>query len=120
MSDPITWDPRVQPDSTGSLNFLADPTPSDTSIDREVSGSDSQAAALAAEVARAKAAEIAKLPLAGGTMTGPIAGLAASGTFTPAALSSAPTYVEGGVYYDTTQHALYVGGATAWEKVTSA
>ena len=33
--------------------------------------------------------------------------------------ASAPTYVEGGIYYDTTLHKLRVGGATGWETVTS-
>ena len=34
-------------------------------------------------------------------------------------LSSAPTYVKGGLYFDTTLNKLRVGGATAWETVTS-
>lgn len=33
--------------------------------------------------------------------------------------ASAPTYVKGGVYFDTTLNKLRVGGATAWETVTS-
>jgi hypothetical protein len=37
-----------------------------------------------------------------------------------AATASAPTYVKGGVYFDTTLNKLMVGGATAWETVTSA
>ena len=37
-----------------------------------------------------------------------------------AATASAPTYVKGGMYFDTTENKLYVGGATACEKVTSA
>jgi len=37
-----------------------------------------------------------------------------------AATASAPAYVKGGLYFDTTENKLYVGGATAWEKVTSA
>lgn len=37
-----------------------------------------------------------------------------------AATASAPAYVKGGMYFDTTENKLYVGGATAWEKVTSA
>lgn len=35
------------------------------------------------------------------------------------ALASAPTYVKGGMYYDTTLSKLRIGGATAWETVTS-
>jgi hypothetical protein len=43
------------------------------------------------------------------------------GVFFPvqAATASAPTYVEGGIYYDTTAHKLMVGGAAGWETVTS-
>lgn len=41
------------------------------------------------------------------------------GYFKPPALSSAPTYVKGAVYFDTTLNKLRVGGATAWETITS-
>ena len=34
--------------------------------------------------------------------------------------ASAPAYVKGGVYFDTTLNKLMIGGATAWETVTSA
>ena len=37
-----------------------------------------------------------------------------------AATASAPTYVKGGIYFDTTLNKLRIGGATAWETVTSA
>lgn len=33
---------------------------------------------------------------------------------------SAPSYVKGGIYFDTTLNKLRIGGATAWETVTSA
>jgi hypothetical protein len=33
--------------------------------------------------------------------------------------ASAPTYVKGGIYFDTTLNKLRVGGATAWETITS-
>lgn len=36
-----------------------------------------------------------------------------------AATVSAPAYVKGAVYFDTTLNKLMVGGATAWETVTS-
>lgn len=36
-----------------------------------------------------------------------------------AATASAPTYVKGGIYFDTTLNKLMVGGATAWETITS-
>lgn len=44
------------------------------------------------------------------------------GVFFPvrAATVSAPTYVLGGVYYDTTLNKLRIGGAAGWETVTSA
>jgi hypothetical protein len=43
------------------------------------------------------------------------------GVFFPyqAPTASAPDYVEGGLYYDTTLHKLRIGGASAWETVTS-
>ncbi len=37
----------------------------------------------------------------------------------PAQAGSAPAYVKGGIYFDTTLNKLRVGGATAWETVTS-
>lgn len=37
-----------------------------------------------------------------------------------AATASAPTYVKGAIYFDTTLNKLRVGGATAWETITSA
>jgi hypothetical protein len=44
-----------------------------------------------------------------------------SGVFFPlqAATVSAPAYVKGGMYFDTTLNKLRIGGATAWETVTS-
>lgn len=44
-----------------------------------------------------------------------------TGTLMPyqAATASAPTYVKGGMYFDTTLNKLRIGGATAWETVTS-
>lgn len=36
-----------------------------------------------------------------------------------AATVSAPAYVKGGMYFDTTLNKLRIGGATAWETVTS-
>ena len=43
------------------------------------------------------------------------------GVFLPvqAVTASAPTYIKGGVYFDTTLNKLRVGGATAWETITS-
>ena len=43
-----------------------------------------------------------------------------NGYFKPPALASAPTYVKGAVYFDTTLNKLRVGGATTWETITSA
>lgn len=44
-----------------------------------------------------------------------------SGTITPqkAATASAPSYVKGAIYFDTTLNKLRVGGATGWETITS-
>jgi hypothetical protein len=44
-----------------------------------------------------------------------------SGTISPlqAATLSAPAYVKGAMYFDTTLNKLRIGGATAWETVTS-
>ena len=44
-----------------------------------------------------------------------------SGVFMPqqAPTASAPAYVKGGMYFDTTLNKLRVGGATAWETITS-
>ena len=33
--------------------------------------------------------------------------------------ANAPAYVKGGIYFDTTLNKLRIGGATAWETVTS-
>lgn len=50
----------------------------------------------------------------GGTSTTTV-----NGYFKPPALASAPTYVKGAVYFDTTLNKLRVGGATTWETITS-
>lgn len=44
-----------------------------------------------------------------------------AGTISPqqAATASAPTYVKGAIYFDTTLNKLRVGGATGWETITS-
>jgi len=44
-----------------------------------------------------------------------------SGTISPvqAATISAPAYVKGAMYFDTTLNKLRIGGATAWETITS-
>lgn len=53
------------------------------------------------------------LPLAGGTMTG---------LFLPeqATTAAAPAYVKGAMYFDLTLNKMRIGGASAWETVTSA
>jgi hypothetical protein len=47
--------------------------------------------------------------------------LSVSGTISPqqAATASAPAYVKGAIYFDTTLNKLRVGGATGWETITS-
>lgn len=44
-----------------------------------------------------------------------------AGTITPvqATTAGAPAYVKGAIYFDTTLNKLRVGGATAWETITS-
>jgi hypothetical protein len=41
------------------------------------------------------------------------------GGFNPPQYASAPTYVKGVVYFDTTLNKLRVGGAAGWETITS-
>lgn len=47
--------------------------------------------------------------------------ITSAGVFFPAqaATVSAPAYVKGGMYFDTTLNKMRIGGATAWETVTS-
>jgi len=47
--------------------------------------------------------------------------LSVSGTISPqqATTAGAPAYVKGAIYFDTTLNKLRVGGATAWETITS-
>lgn len=47
--------------------------------------------------------------------------LSSTGTFSPqqATTASAPAYVKGAIYFDTTLNKLRVGGATGWETITS-
>ena len=47
--------------------------------------------------------------------------ISSSGTITPqqATTAGAPAYVKGAIYFDTTLNKLRVGGATAWETITS-
>ena len=47
--------------------------------------------------------------------------LSATGTISPrqAVTASAPAYVKGAMYFDTTLNKLRIGGATAWETITS-
>ena len=49
------------------------------------------------------------------------ANLSVAGTISPqqATTAAAPAYVKGAIYFDTTLNKLRVGGATAWETVTS-
>lgn len=42
------------------------------------------------------------------------------GLLYPSQASTAPTYVKGAIYFDTTLNKLRVGGATGWETITSA
>jgi hypothetical protein len=57
------------------------------------------------------------------SFTGSTAGqINTTGLFLPvqAPTASAPSYVKGAMYFDTTANKLMIGGATAWETVTSA
>lgn len=63
------------------------------------------------------------IPLGFGTNNGTAAmTLNTSGSFSifQATTAAAPTYVKGAMYFDTTLNKLRIGGATAWETVTSA
>lgn len=53
--------------------------------------------------------------------TGSTSAFSLSGVFFPqqATTAGAPAYVKGGVYFDTTLNKLRIGGAAAWETVTS-
>ena len=42
-----------------------------------------------------------------------------TGVFLPLQSAAAPTYVEGGIYFNTTLKKLFVGGAVGWEAITS-
>lgn len=59
----------------------------------------------------------------GGTTPAPasVTSLTATGLVKPqqATTAGAPAYVKGAMYFDTTLNKLRVGGATAWETVTS-
>jgi hypothetical protein len=48
-----------------------------------------------------------------------LGGLNVSGLIFPQQAASAPTYQKGAIYFDTTLNKLRVGGATAWETITS-
>ena len=63
-------------------------------------------------------ATIAQFSSSGLAVTG---ALSATGTISPqqATTAGAPAYVKGALYFDTTLNKLRVGGATAWETVTS-
>jgi len=56
-----------------------------------------------------------------GRITTSVGGVKVLKVFFPqqAATASAPAYVKGGMYFDTTLNKLRIGGATAWETVTS-
>ena len=55
------------------------------------------------------------------TATKVFGSLTSTGVIYPqqAATASAPAYVKGGIYFDTTLNKLRVGGASAWETITS-
>jgi len=52
---------------------------------------------------------------------GPYVTIGSANVFFPvqASTATAPAYINGGLYFDTTLNKLRVGGATAWETVTS-
>jgi hypothetical protein len=57
-------------------------------------------------------ANVTKHRFVGGALT-------AAGTISPQQADSAPAYVKGAIYFDTTLNKLRVGGATDWETITS-
>ncbi len=58
---------------------------------------------------------------AAGSLTTVYGGLTVNGLINPqqATTAAAPAYVKGAIYFDTTLNKLRVGGATAWETITS-
>ena len=44
---------------------------------------------------------------------------ASNGAFKPLQSATAPTYIKGAIYFNTTSNKLQVGGATTWETITS-
>jgi hypothetical protein len=60
-------------------------------------------------------------PIAIATSTGlAVTGvLSSTGLISPQQAATAPTYVKGAIYFDTTLNKLRVGGATGWETITS-
>jgi hypothetical protein len=62
--------------------------------------------------------DVFKVSTTGAAVTGT---LTSTGTISPqqATTAGAPAYVKGAIYFDTTLNKLRVGGATAWETITS-
>jgi hypothetical protein len=56
----------------------------------------------------------------GNTVDKGSASLNVSGLIFPQQATTAPAYVKGAIYFDTTLNKLRVGGATTWETITSA
>jgi hypothetical protein len=72
------------------------------------------------DIGIAGAAQLHLAPFAGGGLSGQFV-INGYGVAFPIQLptASAPAYQKGGLYFDTTLNKLRIGGATAWETITS-
>jgi hypothetical protein len=98
-----------------SANSAVNLTASGTTITRNIA--DANPALTATQTNASSTGDILQLKNSGGT----VASFKQNGVFFPvqAPTASAPTYVIGGMYFDTTLNKLRIGGAAGWETVTS-
>jgi len=101
--------------NSSANNAKVDPTSTGTTIVRNIN--DSNTALIVQQQHASSTGNIVDFKSA----TTVVSSINKNGVFLPvqAATVSAPTYVKGGIYFDTTLNKLRVGGATAWETCTS-
>lgn len=117
------------PNGTGTVSgFLAEDTVAATASGNSARGAFQLFSGVAVQISSTIQGTGTYLPMifnTGGAERMRIAATGAiscSAVFFPqqATTASAPAYVKGGMYFDTTLNKLRIGGATAWETVTSA